>query len=168
MRIVRFTIAAAIAAVIVMPKPVQAERYGVAVGGIEALNAPPATTSHAAAYVNGGGFVLFAPTDRLSVAPGLALEYSPDVGSWGVVGSFVADFPISGTSFGVDVVALVLHDQLGGDIAHASLYLGAGVGGSWFVNDHWTLSLAWNHYLGVVNPATTHSMGPTAFVAYAF
>lgn len=143
-----------------------AERYGVTAGIVEVLNAP--SPSHAAAYANGGGFALFAPNEQVAIIPGLALEYSPDVGSWGAVGSCVFDFPISGTPVGVDVVTLLLHDQLGGDFANASLYAGAGAGGSWFINDHWTFSIAWNHYLGVRKPVALHSMGPTTFLAYAF
>ena len=146
--------------------PASAERYGLTAGTIEVLSAP--SPSHAAVYANGGGFALFAPNDRLAIIPGLALEYSPDVAAWGAVGSCVVDLPISGTPFGGDLIALLLHDQLGSDFANASLYLGGGAGGSWFINDHWTLSLAWNYYRGVRKPVALQSMGPTAFVSYAF
>ncbi|MBI4434862.1 hypothetical protein HY635_03570 [Candidatus Uhrbacteria bacterium] len=143
-----------------------AERYGLTAGTIEVLNAP--SPSHAAVYANGGGFALFAPSDRLAIIPGLALEYSPDVEAWGVVASCVFDVPIPGTPLGADLVALLLHDQLGGDFANASLYVGGGLGGSWFIDDHWTFSLAWNYYRGVRKPVALNSMGPTAFVSYAW
>ncbi|MDP3775297.1 MAG: hypothetical protein Q8Q85_13625 [Gemmatimonadales bacterium] len=165
MRIVRSLAPLAIAATMFIARSASAERYGLTAGTIEVLTTG---ADHAAVYANGGGFALFAPSDRLAIIPGLALEYSPDVEAWGAVASCVFDVPISGTPLGADVVTLLLHDQLGGDFANASFYLGGGLGGSWFINDHWTLSLAWNYYRGVRKPVALNSMGPTAFVSYAF
>lgn len=146
--------------------PAHAETtYGLTGGVIEVRGAP--SPSHAATYVNGGGFAIM-PVGPVSLIPGLALEYSTDIGSWGAVASGVCNIPLGKTPFGLDVVALLLHDQLGSDFTHAALYAGVGGGGTWFVDEKLTLSLAWNYYRGLNDAAAPHSQGPTLFVGRTF
>jgi hypothetical protein len=140
--------------------------YGTAIGVIEVRDAPDPGT-HGATYVNGGGFAVI-PAGPVSLIPGLSLEYSTDIGSWGAVASGVCDVPLGKLPFGADVVALLLHDQLGSDFANAALYFGAGAGGTWFVDEKTTFSLAWNYYHGLTDSAVPHSQGPTMFIGRTF
>lgn len=139
--------------------------YGATVGVIEVRNAPD--PSHAATYVNGGGFAVML-VGPVSLIPGLALEYSTDIGSWGAVASGVCDIPLGKAPFGFDIVALLLHDQLGSDFANAAFYLGVGGGGTWFIDEKTTFSLAWNYYRGLNGAAVPHSQGPTLFIGRTF
>lgn len=139
--------------------------YGATIGVIEVRNAPD--PSHAATYINGGGFAVM-PVGPVSLIPGLALEYSTDIGSWGAVASGVCDIPLGTSPFGLDVVALLLHDQLGDDFANAALYLGVGGGGTWFIDEKTTFSLAWNYYHGLNDAAVPNSQGPTLFIGRTF
>ena len=154
-------------ATLAMAAPALAETtYGFAGGVVEVRNAP-SPADHALTYVNGGGFAVL-PVGPCALIPGLALEYSTDVGSWGAVASGVLDTPIGKSPIGFDIVALLLHDQMGTDFSHAAFYLGAGGGGSWFVDKQLTLSLAWNYYIGLNDAAVPRSQGPTLFVSRTF
>ncbi|GEM_PF-4238123 len=166
MRIARSLALALAFAILGIAVPASAETtYGLTGGIIEVRNAP--SPSHAATYVNGGGFAVV-PVGPVSLIPGLAIEYSTDIGSWGVVASGVCDISLGKLPFGLDVVALLLHDQLGSDFANAALYLGVGGGGTWFVDEKLTLSLAWNYYRGLNDAAVPNSQGPTLFVGRTF
>lgn len=164
MRIAR-SLALALATIGAMSTAHAETTYGAAIGVIEVRNAPDPT--HAATYINGGGFAIVM-VGPVSLIPGLALEYSTDIGSWGAVASGVCDIPIGRTPFGFDVVALLLHDQLGSDFANAALYAGVGLGGTWFVDEQTTFSFAWNYYRGVNDAAVPNSQGPTLFVGRTF
>lgn len=67
------------------------------------------------------------PYDHVSVIPGLGLEYSPDTGHWGFVGTLVFDVPLTAT-VGGDVIVAAAHDQAGTQWRDAQLLVGGGLG----------------------------------------
>jgi hypothetical protein len=81
---------------------------------------------------------LVVPKDRVTLIPTIGVEWSPELGAWGIAGGLVVDVPVA-KRVGVDVIATLIHDQPGASFANAAFYGGLGGGVSVFC-DEWTLS----------------------------
>jgi len=104
--------------------PVWAGDLAVTAGVDEAVALP--RTTHLGIYPYAVVSLVF-PYDHVSVSPGLGVEYSPDTGHWGFVGTVAVDVPITAT-LGGDVMMTVAHDQAGGQWRDAELLVGVGLG----------------------------------------
>lgn len=138
--------------------------FGVTGGLMEYVGTPGHT--HYGLYPSAGGYASFA-TDFGSVTPGLALEYSPEFSAWGFFPSVTTDFSVT-DHVGVDVIASAWNDQEGGDFAGGAIYVGGGLGASYFLTDTWTLSASWNVFRGVRNNPVTIYASPGVNISYTF
>jgi hypothetical protein len=93
-------------------------------GASEAVALPH--TAHLGVYPYAAVSIVF-PYTHLSVTPGLGLEYSPDTGHWGFMGSLTVEVPIT-PRLGGDVIVAVAHDQAGSQWRDAQLLVGGGLG----------------------------------------
>ncbi len=129
-------------------------------GAIEVLTVPPAR--HLAVYPSVGVSAVKA-FERVTLIPGLAAEWAPETGAWGLVGSLVADFSVN-ERLGLDLDVTVLHDQAGAAFGQAAFFAGAGGGGSLFFGK-WTASVFVNLFHGL--NVEGWSLVPGLNVAYA-
>lgn len=141
-------------------------RYGVSAGAVEVSTAPHAT--HVGAYGIAGGYAII-PLGADALIPAVSFEYSPDTSAWGGVLTLTYDTPLASAPLGIDVTAILLSDLVGSDVSLAALYGGAGLGATWFMDDHWSCSAAVNIYHGVnIMAAPGWTAGPILFFGYAF
>ncbi len=120
---------------LVSATPAFAADPAVNVGVLEIAALPGA--QHLGVYPYLAASIVFA-NDVAVLIPSLGIECSPELGAWGLVGAFTADFPV-GKIVGIDLVLTLVHDQLGLEFDDAAFYLGLGAGAS-FLWDEWTLS----------------------------
>ena len=74
-----------------------------------------------------------------ALSPSLGLEWAVDATYWGLMAMLYADHPIN-DNFGFDIILAAMHDQEGDDWTNAEMFLGAGTGVSWFINDRVALT----------------------------
>jgi len=86
-------------------------------------------------------------TDFAVLIPGLSIEGSEELGSWGLVGTLVTSFGL-GENSAFDVVLTVIHDQPGFDGSKAVFLGGIGAGVSLFWGN-WTISPSLNVFQGL-------------------
>jgi hypothetical protein len=106
---------------------------------------------------------LVVPTEHVTWIPSLGLEWAPELGAWGVVGSLTADFPVS-TGLGIDAIVSIVHDQVGGAFRESTFYAGLGAGVSVFLG-RWTISPSVSLFRGLNADAWT--VGPALNVGFA-
>jgi hypothetical protein len=104
--------------------PVWAGDVAVTAGASEAVALPQ--TTHLGLYPYAAVSLVYT-YDHVSVSPSVGLEYSPDTGRWGFVGTVTLDVPITAT-VGGDVIVAVAHDQAGLQWRDALLLVGGGLG----------------------------------------
>ena len=104
--------------------PVSAEDLAVTAGASEAVAVPHA--AHLGVYPYAAVSVVL-ESKHLSVTPGVGLEYSPDTGHWGFLGSVSVDVPLTAT-VGGDIIVAVAQDQAGMQWRDAELLVGGGLG----------------------------------------
>lgn len=105
----------------------------VSVGEYMNLPGPPV---HAGVYVSVG---LWATWDlgKLTLTPQLAVEVAPETRQWGFLPTLTADFPVH-RRLGIDLIAMLMHNQTDSDWKNAEILLGGGPGLSVFLGA-WTL-----------------------------
>lgn len=86
-------------------------------------------------------------TDFAVLIPGISLEGSEELGSWGLVGTLVTSFGL-GENSAVDVIVTLIHDQPGFDGSKAVFLGGIGAGVSLFFGN-WTISPSLNVFQGL-------------------
>lgn len=98
-------------------------------GVIEVVDVP--STNHLGIYPYvGASYVI--PGDKLTIIPGLAVEWSPDESRWGFVATATGDIALT-PRLGFDINVSLIHDQAGGELGDAIYLVGAGPGLSIFV-----------------------------------
>lgn len=112
--------------VFLVAAPALATDFAVNVGVIEVAALPG--PAHAGAYPYLAGSAVL-PAGQLLLIPGLGVEWSPELGRWGLVGTLVVDRPVNDW-LGVDLIAALLHDQAGASVRSSDFYAGVGVGGT--------------------------------------
>lgn len=108
---------------------------GAAVGVGEYMNLPGPPV-HAGVYASVGLWASF-DLGRFTLTPQLAIEVAPETRQWGFLPTLTADFPVH-KRVGIDLVAMLMHNQTDSDWAHAELLLGWGPGLSVYLGP-WTL-----------------------------
>jgi hypothetical protein len=127
--------------------PAQAIDVGLNAGTVEVVGLPDGNHLGFYPYV---GVSLTKAWKRVALIPSLAVELAPENRHWGFVGALTVDFPVA-KHLGLDVDAVLLHDQPGVDFRAAELLVGAGGGCSIFLG-RWTLSLYVNAFYDLVVP----------------
>lgn len=112
-------------------KPVLGANVGV--GEYMNLPGPPV---HAGVYVSLGLWAAF-DLGKFTLTPQLAVEVAPETRQWGFIPTLTADVPVH-KRVGIDLVAMLMHNQTGSDWAHAEVLLGGGPGLSIFLGP-WTI-----------------------------
>ena len=107
-----------------LPGVARAEDVAVAAGVAEVLTEPG--HEHVGVYPYAAVGVVF-PAGPWFVIPSLGVEYSPEVGRWGLFGAVTLDVPVS-RRVGVDFIGTLSHDQPGAHWDEAELAVGAGLG----------------------------------------
>jgi hypothetical protein len=72
------------------------------------------------------------------LVPAVGVEGCAELGAWGFIGSFAVDVPVH-DHVGIDVAAMVVHDQEGDAWDEATVSIGGGLGASVFL-DQWSIS----------------------------
>jgi hypothetical protein len=123
-----------IAVCCIVPHAAYASDLSINAGVLDVVSPEPA---HVGVYPYVGLSVVL-PHDRVTVIPTVAIEWSPDLGTWGFSGAMVVDVPVA-RRIGLDVITSFVHDQIGDAWSEAAFYAGLGGGVSLF-RDKWTLS----------------------------
>ncbi|MFH1098478.1 MAG: hypothetical protein V1723_00925 [Candidatus Uhrbacteria bacterium] len=135
------------------------------VGALEVLALNP--LGHVGVYPYVGASMAVPVADGLTVIPSVSIEYSPELGNWGLVGVVTADYALNGT-IGVDVLAAFVHDQHGAAFNEAAFFTGPGIGTTVFIG-RWTVSPSISAFYGLNGAAAgTWSAAPALNVGYAF
>jgi hypothetical protein len=100
------------------------EQLAVAAGIAEDISVPAA--AHEGAYSYAAVAVVI-PAGPVAVVPSVGVEYAPDTGHWGFIGTVVVDTPIT-RSVGFDVIVSGGHDQPGSRWHEAAFAAGGGIG----------------------------------------
>ena len=74
-----------------------------------------------------------------ALSPSLGLEWAADATYWDIMAMLYADHPIN-DNFGFDIILAAMHDQEGDNWTNAEMFLGAGSGLSWLMNDRAVLT----------------------------
>jgi len=106
------------------PRTARAGDLAVAAGFAEAISVP--ATAHLGAYPF-AALALVVPAGRFAVVPSVGVEYAPDTGHWGFLGTVVVDTPVS-RAIGFDVILSLAHDQPGSQWHEAAFAAGGGLG----------------------------------------
>lgn len=109
---------------------------GAAIGVGEYMNLP-GPPLHAGVYVSMGVWAAF-ELRRVTLIPQLAIEVAPESRQWGFIPTLTADFPVH-KRLGLDLVAMLMHNQTDSDWDHAEVLFGGGPGVSVFLGP-WTVS----------------------------
>ena len=125
----------ALVAVMFASSPARAVDVALNAGAVEVVAIPQ--TQHLGFYPYAGISLTEAFT-HVALVPSLVIEFAPENGHWGFVGALVVDFPVT-KRIGLDIDAVILHDQPGFDFAKAELLVGGGVGFSIYLG-RWTVS----------------------------
>lgn len=109
---------------------------GTMVGAGEYMNLPGPPV-HAGAYVSSGIWAAF-DLGRVVLIPQVAVEVAPETRQWGFIPTLTADFPIH-RRVGIDITAMLMHNQADLEWSQAEVLLGGGPGvsvylGSWMVS----------------------------------
>ena len=110
--------------------------FGLGLGLGEYMNLP-GPPLHAGVYASMGLWAAF-ELKKVTLIPQVAIEVAPETNQWGFIPTLTADFPVH-KRLGLDVVAMMMHNQTDSDWAHAEVLLGGGPGISVFLGA-WTLS----------------------------
>jgi hypothetical protein len=129
--------------------------------GVVDLVAPTADHLGAYPYV---ALSMIVPKDHVTLIPTIGIEWSPELSAWGFNGALVVDVPVAKT-VGLDVIASLVHDQVGGEWNKAAFYAGIGGGCSIF-RDTWTFSPSVSLLRGL--NVGGWSLAPALNVSYAF
>ena len=134
----RAVVAGALACAALLPPSAlaAAPTYGLALGAGEYMNLPGPPV-HAGTYASLGLWAAF-DLKRVTLIPQVAVEAAPETGQWGFMPMFTADFPVH-KRLGLDITAMLMHNQTGGDWSRAEVLLGGGPGVSVFLGP-WTVS----------------------------
>lgn len=108
--------------------PALAADFALNAGALEVVALPP--PQHAGLYLSAGPSLAFVVPHAVLIGS-LSIEWSPDQLRGGLVLNFTADFPL-GDRVGLDLNVTFIHDQAGTDFAHASFFIGAGPGATFF------------------------------------
>ncbi len=108
---------------------------GAAIGVGEYMNLPGPPV-HAGVYASGGLWAAF-DIRKVTITPQLAVEVAPETRQWGFIPTLTADFPVH-ARVGIDLIAMLMHNQTDSDWDHAELLLGGGPGLSIYLGS-WTL-----------------------------
>ena len=125
----------ALALVLLMPITASATSLGLNAGAIEVVGLEDGVHYGVYPYA---GLSLALETEYALVIPGVGVEWAPEFGRWGFVGTLVADFPVLDW-LGADVLLTFIHDQHNNEWSEALYYFGLG-GGVTFVFGQLTVS----------------------------
>jgi hypothetical protein len=110
------------------------------------------------------GASLIVPTEHVTLVPTLGIEWSPELGGWGLTAALVVDIPVA-KRLGLDIIASLVHDQPGDEWSSAAFYAGLGLGVSVF-REQWTVSPSVSVLRGLDVEGWT--LAPAVNVSYAF
>lgn len=116
-----------------MPQP--SEMVPALLAGVIVL--VPAETSALVSYPY-VGVSLAIPVGGFLLIPSLSVEWSPELGAWGLVAVVTLDVPLR-DGFGLDLSVNFVHDQVELHWRDAAFFAGAGLGISWS-SAAWTIS----------------------------
>lgn len=100
------------------------------VGTVELLTMPH--LEHIGTYVYVGISWPIPISKVTTLLPGLSVEFSPELGNWGVVAAVAVDVMVS-RSVGLDAQLLVVHDQPALRFNQVMFFIGPGVGVSLYL-----------------------------------
>ncbi len=115
------------------------------VGTVELLALPHA--EHVGTYVYGGVARPIVVGESVTLLPSLSVEWSPELGHWGLVAAATVDVLVSQT-VGLDAQVLLVHDQPAWQFGEAAFFAGPGVGISLYLGAI-TLSPSVNAFYGL-------------------
>jgi hypothetical protein len=141
--------------------PARAVDVAANAGAIEVVGVPGPVQLGLYPYV-GISFAIAVP--HLTLIPGLAVEWSPEIGHDGGVVSLVVDYGLN-DRVGIDANVTFIHDQPGFHFDQSNFYLGIGAGCSVFLGK-WTVSLAFDVFHGL--NVSSWSLVPGFNVAWTF
>ena len=116
---------------------VQAE-IGLNVWGMEFATLSDDAVDHMAFYP-GLSVSLTDEVGAWALSPSIGAEWAADGQFWGIMAMLYADHPIN-DHLGFDLILAGMHDQVGNDWSGAEVFVGAGGGLSWFVNERTMLT----------------------------
>jgi hypothetical protein len=143
-----------VAAALGIPESAHALGSAVSVGASEVVDLPAGGPGALYPY---GALSAFLEIGRWSLGPSIGGEIAPEIGRWGLFWSFWTELSIVDW-MGLEVEALLVHDQPGARFARAELWAGAGAGLS-FAYGNWSVGPQVDVLRDVASPASAAAVG---------
>ncbi|HVO29573.1 MAG TPA: hypothetical protein VMV18_02510 [bacterium] len=129
-----------VVAMVLAPGFARAADFAWNVGAIEVVGEPG--SDHLGVYPY-AALSAVVPVGKVAIIPAVGVEWSPEFGHWGFVGTITADYAL-GKRVGLDLNVAFIHDQQDHHWSDAAFLAGGGPGCSFYL-DKWTVSpyLSW-------------------------